>query len=438
MVKPGFFHIRGYIAWMAWRNLISRKRRSGLSFMTMISIAGVAIGVATLIIVLSVMGGFEDDLEKKMLRGEPHMELQGKSAAVGFSAREIPVKKLAALVPEATAVEPFVKVDVVLKHGKHLQHAELIGVDPAVGNHLWIFGDSMIDGNLKSLGKKRKPIISESRSDEELPGIVLGELLAGNLGVDIGDEVTIINPQAAADSNSALAQVTSIRHYTLVGIFRSGAFDFDGKWSVVSLTEARKFMTDYDESLDDDEFITGVAFKVKDPYAVDELEGRFKQFKDLQVLTWKKANKSLLFALKLEKFAMGSILMLIVVVAAFSISGTMMMTVFHKRMQVSLLRSVGMTRMEVANLFLAHGMAIGTVGILLGLVAGVGVCFLIQNFKFIDLPPGVYYIKELPVKFLPPVYLIICIFAWVFSILASLYPALTAAKQSPSYGLRVE
>ena len=263
-------------------------------------------------------------------------------------------------------------------------------------------------------------------------------MLAGNLGVDIGDDVVIINPQAAVDSSTALSGGTTIRHYVLIGTFRSGSFNFDGKWAVVSLKEARKFMSDYDRSLDVERYVTGIAMKIENPENVDRVVPRFKGLKDLAVLSWEKSNKSLLFALKLEKFAMGSILMLIVVVAAFSISGTMMMTVFHKRTDIGLLRSLGMSKLDISRLYVTHGLTIGTVGIIVGLLLGLGACYLIYYFKFIDLPSGIYVIKSLPVKFKPFVYGVVCFSAWLFSILASVYPAMTAANQSPSSGLRCE
>jgi lipoprotein-releasing system permease protein len=135
---------------------------------------------------------------------------------------------------------------------------------------------------------------------------------------------------------------------------------------------------------------------------------------------------------------MGSILMLIVLVAAFSISGTMIMTVFHKRSQVGILRSLGMTQKEIAGLFLAHGLTIGTVGVLIGLGVGVGLCYLIKNTHLFPLPEGTYYLRMLPVKFLPVEYVVICVFAWIFSLLASTYPAFAAASQNPSDGVRCE
>src|SRR5690606_35828 len=155
-----------------------------------------------------------------------------------------------------------------------------------------------------------------------------------------------------------------------------------------------------------------------------------------KALTWQTVNKSLLFALKLEKFTMGAILLLIVLVATFSISGTMMMMVYHKRSQVALMRALGMERGDIARLFVAHGCTIGSIGVVLGMLVGLGVCSLLYYFQFIDLPQGVYYQKKLPVRFLPLEYFVISCCAWALSLLAAVYPALVAARQDPGTGLR--
>jgi lipoprotein-releasing system permease protein len=195
-------------------------------------------------------------------------------------------------------------------------------------------------------------------------------------------------------------------------------------------------MADYDESLDEDEFVSGIAVNIAKPEEIDPIAERLSKFSGLATLTWKKVNKSLLFALKLEKFTMGSILLLIVLVAAFSISGTMMMTVFHKRSQVALLRSLGMSQKDVLRLYLAHGFSIGAVGIFAGLLVGLGACAAIYFFQFIDLPAGVYYQRKLPVRFLPFEYCVIALSAWILSLLAATYPAIVASSQDPGTGLR--
>ncbi len=404
--------------------------------MTVVSIFGVAIGVAALIIVLSVMAGFEQDLTNKMLAGEPHLEVTAQNAAAGFSLRQYPVSGFRQTFPEALDAEAYIEADVVLKQGKHLAGVNLFGVDHTRDSHLWGFGDAMTSGAIKNVGSMHAPLVSEDPT-QQWPGIVLGDDLALTLGAHIGDKIVALSPQGAT-SGGSLTGATVARTYVLVGTFRTGLFNYDAKWAVVSLAEGRKFMADYDVSLDEEEFVSGVAMNFADPYVVSDMVSRVNQFAGLQALTWQMTNKSLLFALKLEKFAMGAILMLIVVVAAFSISGTMMMTVFHKRLQVSLLRSIGMTRTDVRRLFMMHGFTIGAVGILAGAAVGVGVCYLISYFKFVQLPEGIYYLKSLPVRFLPVNYVIISVLALLFSLIAATYPALTAARQDPSRGLRYE
>ena len=285
-----------------------------------------------------------------------------------------------------------------------------------------------------------------SPSQEVYPGILLGIDLAAQLSADLGDTVSLLSPQA--NTRTALGGGTVSRTYVVSGIFETGLFNYDARWAVVRLAEGRKFLADYDETLDEENYVTGVAMNLPDPWLVDKVAKRIAasdgqgayvsepQFADLIPLTWQTTNKSLLFALKLEKFAMGSILLLIVVVAAFSISGTMMMTVFHKRGQVSLFRSLGMDRSAIARLFLVQGFTIGTVGIVLGLALGLGACALIDLLDAIELPSQVYKLEHLPVRWLWVDYGIICGSAWVLSLIAATYPALTAARQHPGRGLR--
>jgi lipoprotein-releasing system permease protein len=443
-----------YISWIAWRNLTARgRKKSGLSFMTIVSVFGVAMGVAALIIVLSVMGGFEQDLKDKMLRGTPHLEVLSKrNALAGFSMKSFDDARFRQMFPEATDVEPYTQADVVLQQKKHMTSGNIFGVDPTRDAHLWGFGAAMTEGTLDAIGKLHTPTLGDLTVRR--PGILLGEGLAEQLGAEIGDEITVLSPQANA--STALGGGTVSRQYVVAGKFKTDLFNYDTKWAVVSIAEGRKFMPDYDPSLDADEYVTGFAINVRDPMAVQAAVDRVfgagagsdvpdgsvvasDLGKELDPLTWQKANKSLLFALKLEKFAMGSILMLIVVVAAFSISGTMMMTVFHRRGQVSLLRSLGMNRNDIARLYMMHGFTIGTIGILVGrgLGHGLGVCLLIKtHFGQIPLPAGVYHLKMLPCKWLWTDYAVIVTAAWLFSLGASIYPALTAARQDPGQGLR--
>ncbi|MEZ4741231.1 MAG: FtsX-like permease family protein [Bdellovibrionota bacterium] len=429
-------YAKAYIAWMAWRSLISRKRKSGLSFMTTMSICGVALGVFALVVVLSVMGGFEQDLKSNMFRGLPHLEILANNAMAGFSLKEYPIEMFKRDFSDAVAIEPFTQADVVLRQKKHLASVKIFGVDPKAGGKLWGFSSSMVQGKLEDLDEKR-PMLYSDTPKNHYPSIVLGESLAIELGVDIGEAVHVLNPQVSIRQTFSASNTSLSSTFIVSGIFRTDLPAYDAKYAVVSLEQGRKFMADYDEVLDEQEYVAGVALNISDPNKIDTFVQRVSKYKSLQALSWKKVNKSLLFALKLEKFTMGAILLLIVLVAAFSISGTMMMTVFHRRSQIALMRSLGMTQRDVLKLFITHGFSIGSVGIILGLSLGLLVCGgIYAQLLDVTLSEGVYYQKKLPVRFLPVDYLVIVGCAWVLSVIAAAYPAYTASKQDPGVGLR--
>lgn len=427
-----------YIWWLAWRNFSARRQGSGLSFMTVVSVVGIMIGVAALVIVLSVMGGFEADLRRKMLAGEPQLEILAENAVAGFSLKEHPVESFRSKLGLKGPMEPFVSADVVVKRRGFVNSATLVGIRPEMeGSKLWAFDGALIEGTLADLNGVQKPKLPQDRKViRELPGIILGDQLALQIGADVGDEISVLSPQASA--SAALAGGTLARSYVVVGKVSSGIFTYDSKWAITNLEQARYFLPEYDASLSEEEYVTGVAANVPDPLDMTPYVKKVESIPGIKARTWQMANKSLLVALKLEKFTMGAILMLIVLVAAFSISGTMMMTVFFKKAQVSILRSLGMSRRDIVKLFLNHGFVIGTAGVALGLVIGMLVCWFIKSTQFIPLPQGIYYLRTLPVKYLPFEYGVICVCAWLFSLAASLYPAIAASRQNPSDGVRYE
>ena len=441
-MKQNFSMKNRHIFWMAWRYLIVRKKGSGLSFMTVVSILGIAIGVMVLIVVMSVMGGFGDDWHKKMLAGTPHLEITAVNSLLGFSLNKYPVEELSKKVKNPQIIQPYIQSDVILKHSKYIQPVVLFGIDPTQSEYPWSFGKPQIEQNhpdFLMLTKNHKPILSSE--DSSYPGIILGEGLARNLNVSEGDEIKILNPQNVISSGSMLTEGVVSKTYVVVGIFFTGSSDYDNKWAVTSIDNARKFLLDYDTGLDAERYVSGVAINVEDPFSVGSIKNMFhsedKKYDELKVITWQETNSALLFALKLEKYTMGSILMLIVLVAAFSISCTLMMTVYHKRAQLSLLRAIGMSKEQVIKLFLSHGFVISSVGILIGLLCGIGLCFLISWVKFVSLPHGLYYLRYLPVKFIPWSYVVICVCSWILSLIAAVYPAYIGASKSPVEGLNV-
>lgn len=391
--------------------------------MTYASILGVTIGVSALVITLSVMGGFENDLRQRMFKGLPHMEIYFKNPFVGISLDQYPIAKFKETYPEASYVEPFVKADVVLKNRNHLSSVVVFGLDKNSKGALWGFGAGMVMGSLDDLHKA-----------SNTPRIILGEDLAFELGVDVGDSVVGLSPSASL--SDALGGQELSKTFEVAGVFRTDLSKYDSKYAVMSIPNGRFFMADYDSSLDEENYVSGVAINFKQPQDVDLYKKKAESFEHLNVTTWKDVNKSLLFALLLEKFTMSAVLFLIVLVAAFSISGTVMMTVYYKRHQISLFRALGMKFGDVLKMFISHGVVIGAVGVVLGLAVGLGGCLLIERVGSIPLPKGIYMLKSLPVKYLYKEYAIISVCAFLLTVIASIYPAYIAANREPGQGLR--
>lgn len=418
-----------FLLWLAGRYLLSRKGKS-LSFMTTVSILGVAIGVAALVVVLSVMGGFERDLRKRMFFGLPHLEILHENTFAGFSLKEHSLEDFKTVYPEAKNIEPFTRSDVVIKQKKNLSSATLFGIDPDLGGNLWGFFSKRFDVSFSELKEDQL----KNMAPDIMGGVILGESLAIQLDAAYGDDVSVLSPHANVGDVLSGGQISA--KFKVIGTFQTDSPQFDSKYAIVSLKSGRHFLPDYDPSLETDRYVSGVALSFHDAEAVEHFKNRVSKWPNLKGTSWKDTNKSLIFALKLEKFTMGTILFLIVVVAAFSISGTIMMTVYNRRSQIGLFRSLGMYESEMMKVYLFIGFFIGTVGALLGLLIGLGACTLLYSLQFVELPFGVYYQNRLPVRFLPLEYLVITIGSCLLSMIAAFYPSRVAAKQDPGSCLR--
>jgi lipoprotein-releasing system permease protein len=417
----------GYNLWLVWRQICSKKGK-GLSIMTYISIFGIAVGVGALVIVLSIMGGFERDLREKMFSGLAHVEIYNSSEISGFSLFDLSPEKLRKQHSEIVQAQAFIKTDCVIKTAKGLiRPFTVFGIDASAdGGSIWNFKEGMLEGSLEDL-----EIIS-SGENSGYPGIILGEDLAISLGVQKGSMIQVMNPHI--ESLGSGVKVSSF--FVVQGTFLTlGSNTIDSSYGLMNFSQARKFMADYDYSLEQEKYVSGIALTLKDLNAVDEFKKKLTQDKDYSVRTWKDVNSSLLSALSLEKYTMSSILFLIVLVAAFSISGTLMMLVFHRRRNIAILRALGLKQNSIWKIFLMHGCFVGFAGSVVGLIFGGGFCYLLKYGQVLQVPLGVFVQSYLPVRFLYFEYGVICVCALALSMVASLYPSSLASKQSPSAGL---
>ena len=390
--------------------------------MTNVSIGGVAIGVMALVVVLSIMGGLARSLRQSMYEGTPHVEVQLRNdKALGFSMKQYPLAFFQDKFPQMQAIQTYVRNDVVLKNERHLSTATLFAINPDADSKLWGFQRPH-----HLLGKT-----VQHTSVGTHPQIMLGQELAYQLGVEVGDSVLVLNPNRQAGSEvGAIA-----RTFSVVGVFATALFNYDEKWAVVTLPEGRKFMPDYDSSLDTEQYVSGVAMNFPNP---DKLDSSIADLSDtpLRVVTWKDNNEAVIFALQLERIAMGAILLLVVLVASFSIGSTMMMTVFYRRSQIALLRAIGICQRQTFQVYLAQGLLIGVVGTVLGMSFGLLMLLMLDKMP-IPLPTDIYVLNALTVRFLWQDYLLIGILALLLSSLSATYPAAVAARASPTKGLAI-
>ncbi len=399
------------------RYLKAKRKQGFISVITGISILGIMIGVMALIVVLAVMNGFREDLMKKILGVNSHLLILSYKG--GITETEAVMEK-ALEVDGVLSATPFIYSQVMIKHGGNIAGALLRGLDPAtVGKVLDI--DSMIkQGSLNLL----------KRSKAGPQGIILGSELSKRIGAQPGDTVTLVSPIGKL---TPLGRVANEGSFEVKAIFESGMYDYDSSLIYLSLADARDFLSLGDE-------VTVIELKVQD---IDESDKIGEVIQDrlgypYWTKDWKMMNKSLFSALKLEKVTMYIILIMIVLVGALNIISSLVMLVMEKTRDIAILRTMGASSKSIMSIFIFQGLFVGLIGTVLGLMFGSILCYLLARYKFINLPPDVYYITTLPVRMEWLDIVSIALAAVIISFLATIYPSWQASKLNPVEALRYE
>ncbi|GAB6064092.1 lipoprotein-releasing ABC transporter permease subunit [Deferrisoma palaeochoriense] len=400
--------------WVALRYLRGRRRERFISLITWISVGGVAVGVTALIVVLSVMTGFERDLRDKILGANAHVVVYPMGGGLADYRR---MTERVRSVEGVVAATPFVTGQVMLVYGGTVTGALLRGVDPTTAAQATDLGRFLVEGSLEDLA-------------EGGAGVILGRELARNLGIRVGDAVQLVTPTGGL---TPLGVIPRIRAFRVRGLFASGMYEYDTGIVITSLEEAQDFLRMGDA-------VSGIEVRLADLYTAREAARRIEQALGPGVWArdWMEMNRNLFSALKLEKTAMFIILALIVVVAAFNIAATLIMVVLEKSREIGVLKSMGATARMIRRIFVAEGMVIGGLGTALGLLGGWGLCALLARYRFIRLPSDVYYIDTLPVVMEPEVFAAVALCALALCFLATLYPSWQAARLDPVEILRYE
>ena len=399
------------------RYLRARKGQTFFSLIGGIATLGIALGVMTLDVVLSVMGGFERDLRDRILGLTPHIVIEAPAGR--FAATEQLLSRVAA-VSGVRAVSPYVAGQAVLSSGDELAGVEVRGV-PVNGGAVDI-GRHIEGGRLAEVAESH--VIENAEGNFiELPGIVLGRDVAQRLRVARGDPVTLVSPQGIP---TAVGIVPRVKRFALVGVIRSGMSEYDASRAFIHLPRAQRFFrwgTD----------VSGVEVRIADVERSDRVAAKIRPRVDLglSVSDWKESNRALFSALQLEKTVYFIVLLLIVLVAAFNIVATLIMVVMNKRKDIAVLKSMGARSREIAGIFVCTGLLIGVIGTALGTLAGALLCWALRRFEFVQLPPDVFYVSTLPVDARPATFLAVLTVALMICALASVYPARKAARLSP-------
>lgn len=412
-----------YELFIGLRYLKAKRKQTFVSLITLISIAGVMVGVTALIVVIAVMNGFKEDLRDKILGVTSHVVI---SRFDGNISKYQEVRAKVGKVSGVNAATPFIYTQVMISSRKAISGAVLRGIEPKTASKVINLPKNLRAGSLEELEAENKP-----EGMRSTPGIILGNELARNIGASRGEPVTVISPLGRL---TPLGRVPRSQTFRVAGIFDSGMYEYDSTIAYVSLWAAQRFLGIGDR-------VTGIEVRVDDIYAADRVAraiGKALGGYPYWSRDWMRMNKNLFSALKLEKIVMFIILTLIILVAAFNIVGTLIMVVIEKTRDIAILKSMGATRRSIMKIFMIEGAVIGLVGTLLGLLGGYTLCTLLATYKFIELPSDVYYISTLPVRMNPLDVALIAVAAIVITLAASVYPAWQASRFDPAEAIRYE
>lgn len=403
---------------IALRYLLARRKQAFISVISIISIAGVGLGVAALIVVMGVMNGFTTDLREKIMGVNAHAMAIGVGNVMAAPAELVAKAKA---VPGVTEVMPFIYSEVMISGPGGAKGLVLRGVDPASATDVLGISERVIRGSFTDLA-----------ATEGLPGIVIGMELSRRIGAFVGSRVNLLTPTG---EKSASGFTPRIRAFRVVAIFSTGMFEYDSTLGLVSLPAARNLL-----GMPEGDTVNGLQIMVSDIYRADIIAQAVGKVLGPGVLmrNWKEMNANLFAALQLEKAAMAIMLTLVVLVGSFSIITTLVMLVMEKTRDIAILMSMGATQGNIRRIFMFQGCIIGAVGTSLGYALGLGACFLLKRYKFIELPKGVYSLDYLPVLLEWGDLISIGTGAMLLCFFATLYPAHQAASLKPVEALRYE
>lgn len=388
---------------ISWRYLASHRKEKFVSIISVISISGIAIGVAALIIVLAVMTGFDKDLKEKIVGNYSHIVISKDTGIPEYRALRSALLKM----PHIRGASPSMHGQVLAMNGNKIFALGLKGIDPETEATVTKVKQYLVRGNLKDLTDG---------------SVIIGKELALYLGLTRGDTLKVLSAQGKS------------YNLKVAGIFNSGMYEYDLNLIYTNLKQAQLMLNTGDRAAE-------MSIKLDDLYLADTVRDKLQAFLgyDYIVKTWMQKNPNFFAALKLEKFTMFIILTLIILVACFNIISTLIVMVTDKIKDIGILKAVGMTAGDIGKIFTLEGLLFGSLGVAFGTLGGVTLCSILKKYQFIKLPADIYYIDRLPVslEWWPDIAVIVGS-AMLITLLSTIYPAYKAARLNTVEALRYE
>ncbi|MDD5628033.1 MAG: ABC transporter permease [Elusimicrobia bacterium] len=394
---------------IAWRYLKAERKGLFAVVTTSIGVAGVMVGVAALITTLSVMNGFQTDIQKKVIGAQAHLTAYGAQSAADLGR----VTAALGADPDVAAAAPFVMGQAILSVGDRTIGIVLKGLDPEQEFKVNSLAASVTEGSWKGLKPEGKG----------LPGIVLGEELARAVGVWVGGVVVLVSPKSVA---TPFGMMPKMQKFEIKGLLHTGYYEYDSTTGYADIGAAAKFFGV-------EAGATGVGARL---HRLGQAEAAARRLRvtlgpAYPVRTYSDMNRTLFAALRLEKAVMFIILTLITLVASLNIASTLILRSVEKTKDIGLLKAMGATPRQIRRIFWIEGSIIGGAGVLMGLVLGLVLCFVIWRYPIVELPADIYYLSRVPVSVKLSDVLAVVGMGVLLSLLATVYPAFRAAKVNP-------
>ncbi len=410
---------------IALRYIRSKRRTAFISTITYISFFGIAIGVAVLTIVLSVMNGFEHEVKSRFIGNDSHLRVRGYadrafkydekliSVLDSFTVGDSP--KSNGYVQKIKAHSPYIEMFAMVK-GDYTNGALVRGVDASTIGSVALIDSQIVAGKFDL----------ENRIDERIPGIILGKGLADNLAAIPGEKIKLISPAISSTFSQPPVGV-----FRVTGIFESGLAEIDGGMCYISLKSAQKLFRMKEKC-------NGVYVNltdVKDTDSFKEVLNNKLEF-PLSVISWKDLHKNLYAWMAIEKLMMGTVLSLIVIIAAFNILSSLIMIVMEKKKDIGILMALGTSKGSITKIFIYQGIIVGILGTIFGLILGFVVSFIQLKYKLVALPSDIYFINAMPILMTVTDFIIVAVVSILLTFLSTLYPSYQAGKLLPAQIIR--